>query len=528
MWERTKEKKKKKKTKVGKNQRDSNHTLQPRPTMDSPRPSRPSSSASAAAAADHDNPYATRPTSSRLRSVLSSGATSFQHLRGLTQSPQLRTRMAALSLSVTASDVNADSGARPVDVDNIVVLEIGNRFVRAGLAGHASPSCVIPVEFGWRRVATVTNDPVYHSLWTLRELSECTTHTSDASDQTDPYMPDWYHTQPLKRIEVVLETMLKHAFSQELLLDPRQQRVAVPENPLWPEALRAVIAKVLLKHLHVSSLVFLPSPVLDLISAGLRSGIVVDLGWEESFVYPVYDLRLLMTESRATVRGSKLLHSNVKKVLTDLNETNEEISFETVERVVSSALYAGADGRRMMGIPLVPKMVVPGMATGEGSSKEAETRRLELGGDDAIEIPNNKLQKAVSNTFFGVNEYGNDDDEQDLARLVSDVIFNLSMDVRGATQSTIVFVGGASAIPGLQSKVLQEIRRLLRKKDIAAASSVMAVRSMGAWTGASLYLSSLGWYFAQDERIRLPGELSRDRYMSLGYHRTTTPFGVIY
>lgn len=497
--------------------------------MDPSRPPRPVSSSSTTTVAGFEELASRRSTSARRRGppAPSLGSSSLYHTRWLTQSPQLRSRMAALSLSATAANSSAETGtmARPVDVDNIVVLEIGNRFVRAGLAGHVNPSCVIPVEFGWRRIAEITNDPVYHSLWTLRELSE---HPSSFLPGSETAMPEWYRTQPLKRIEVVLETLLKHAFSQELLLDPRQQRIAVPENPLWPDALREIISKVLLKNLHVLSLVFLPSPVLDLISAGLRSGIVVDLGWEESFVYPVYDLRLLMTESRATVRGSKQLHTNVEQVLADLNETDEEISFEVVERVVSSSLYAGAENRRMMGIPLVPKMVVPGTPPGESSSKSGETRRLELTSDKFIEIPNNLLQKAVSTTFFGVNEGGNDDDEQDLARLVSDVIFNLSMDVRGATQSTIVFVGGASAIPGLQSKVLQEIRRLLRKKDIAAASSVMAARSMGSWTGASLYLSSLGWYFAQDERIRLPGEISRDRYNSLGYHRTTTPFGMIY
>lgn len=59
------------------------------------------------------------------------------------------------------------------------------------------------------------------------------------------------------------------------------------ENPLWPAAIKEAITKVFLKQIRASSLAFFPSPVLSIVSSGIRSGIVVDMGWEETTISPV-------------------------------------------------------------------------------------------------------------------------------------------------------------------------------------------------------------------------------------------------
>lgn len=431
-----------------------------------------------------------------------------------------------------------------------MVLEIGNRAVTAGFAGDASPRCIVPVEFGWNRVVRTqpqyfddyrrqdeggaVDDSMYHSFWSLRELQDT---------EARPGQP-WYARRPLRRFETLLEVILTHVFLSELLVDARQQRVAIVENPLWPSGLRESIAKVCLKTLHVASIVFLESPVLDLIAAGLRCGIVVDVGWEETTVYPVYDLRVLLMNTKTSIRGSKKLHGNVKQVLEELAKEQAgetKVPFNVVESVVLRALFTDGNRSRLRrSMPPPPVMVVPGTPVPlPGADNDSSTsHQLDMSSwsahDSVLDIPNQRLQASVSTTFLqrraSMSDKAdeNDDDELDLASMIFKVICSLSMDVRGATQSTIVFVGGASQIPGLVSKVLQDTRSLLRKRDIAAASSVMAAKSMGSWTGASLYMSSLAWYFAQDERIRLPGELSRERYASAGYERSTVPFGVIW
>lgn len=492
--------------------------------------------------------------------------------------------------------------ARPVTVDNIVVLEIGNRRVKAGFAGDAAPRCIVPAEFGWQRVARTpslyfgggprssessskeeTEESIYHNLWNLRDMADheetlaASSTESTSSASTENLKDPWYKSRPLKRFETVLEVILVHIFSMELLVDPRQQRVAIVENPMWPSTLRESIAKVCLKHLHVGSIVFLESPVLDLIAAGLRSGIVVDVGWEETTVYAVYDLRVLLMNTKTSTRGSKMLHKAVGQVLEKLVQEQYphvagklRIPFSAVEAVVTKALYTTGElgGTRMRSS--IPMMVIPSMpgstptpdsprsntfGSNEPSSHQLDitdlVRKLDSTASQStplspttprflLEIPNQRLQTCVTRTFLHQtsstatdntdDDDDDDDDELDLPRMISQVILSLSMDIRGASQSTIIFVGSAATgTPGLPSKVLQETRARLRKRDTGpAASSVMAARSMGSWTGASLYMSSLAWYFAQDERIRLPGELSRERFASVGYVRSTVPFGVVW
>lgn len=512
-------------------------------------------------------------TSTRQRATRTSSSSSSTtpNLKILSQSPQLRSRLAALSLSSSAVLPSIKAGGRPVAADNIVVVEVGNRFVRVGIAGDSNPRCIIPAEFGWQRVAKTHSQYFsekdnkqdkgrYFTLWDLRDLHDDDDSTTEESKEN--LHDSWYKSRPLKRFETVLECILRYAFSLELLTDPRQQRVAIVENPLWPSKIRQSIARVFLKHMQVSSIVFLPSPVLDLIAAGLRSGIVVDVGWEETIVYPVYDLRLLLMSTKSSIRGSKRLHAAVKEVLTDLiakqheQQSVKEVPFNMVEKVVINSLYTNG-GNHLIGSassvtkPSGPIIVplMPGTSPGSfGSTSETtSSHRLDISRllpappedtelNSILKIPNHLLQNAVSGTFLLNRHYSgaaaiadaDDDDELDLATMISRVICSLSMDVRGSTQSTIIFVGGASTIPGLQSKVLQDTRSLLRKRDIAAASSVMAAKSMGSWTGASLYMSSLAWFFAQDERIRLPGELSRERFNSIGYEKSTAPFGVIW
>lgn len=521
----------------------------------------------------HEPSTPTTPARRRALRTSSGGSTAATpNLKLLTQSPQLRSRFAALSLSADALRAGQSSsntsgtafspdrrptkhGKPSLTVDNIVVLEVGNRFVRAGFAGDAAPQCTVPVEFGWARVRRTPaqcfssddddDDDMYHSLWDLRDL-----HDGPPTTQGP-----WYKNSPLRRLETVLEEILFHIFHSELLVDPRQQRVALIENPLWPTAVRASIAKVCLKHLQVASAVFLEAPVLELVAAGLRSGVVVDVGWEETCVYPVYDLRVLLMQSRASTRASKLLHQNVREMVQGLLQDEKvQVPFAAVEAVVTKALYtrgstgraAGPQARMPMAVPTTPTTAA---AAAPSASTDDQVPAHELDFStfwpDApnagrLTIPNDLLQHAVNRTFLhpdpsstsdpaGSASGSADDDETDLPTLLSTVLSSLSMDIRGAAQSCIVFSGlAAAAIPGLPSQLLQATRQHIRKRDIAAASSVMAASSGGAWTGASLYMSSLAWYFAQDERIRLPGELSRERYATVGYEKSTAPFGVVW
>lgn len=201
---------------------------------------------------------------------------------------------------------------------------------------------------------------------------------------------------------------------------------------------------------------------------------------------------------------------------------------------------------------------------------------------------------AASNfSSYSSTKYSSDINSTDIPRLVSSTLSSLGLDIRGAVQSHIFFTGKASKIPGLQSKLLQDLRRHIAKTDQGATSPlyIAGTPSLGSWTGASVYLASLSWFFAQDEnsnsnlnlnlnsgsgsgnhhrrrssvanhssfinndspalasasstglsgsigsssfsqssvsnKSKLPGEINRDLYLLYGYHKLNPPFGLV-
>lgn len=139
-----------------------------------------------------------------------------------------------------------------------------------------------------------------------------------------------------------------------------------------------------------------------------------------------------------------------------------------------------------------------------------------------------RYQPTFDSRKTNVNE-DDDDNELDIPRLLTSVIKSLNYDVKGSAQSHIIFEGGASNIPGLKAKILQDVRKLVAKLDHSVTSPlyIAGTESLGAWVGMSLYLSSLAWFLAQDSHTKLPGEMTREGYLTYGYDRLNPPYGIV-
>lgn len=124
--------------------------------------------------------------------------------------------------------------------NNFVVLDIGNRFVKAGFAGDAEPRCEVPVEMAWARVSqTPSNyfspdtraadndqnilrddeeddieDSYLHSLWELRDIATVCPLDRDGASGLGVSGQAWYKTHHRQRLECILETLLRYIFSR--------------------------------------------------------------------------------------------------------------------------------------------------------------------------------------------------------------------------------------------------------------------------------------------------------------------------
>lgn len=170
---------------------------------------------------------------------------------------------------------HSSSTSSAIISNNFVVFDIGNRFIRAGFAGDSQPRCEIPVEFAWSRIqqtpcndfplntqkGNVNNDNnedmdtpmtedtnVYnndennnnngyeddsdedyedekkeekifgedfylHWLWSLKNIAVIPPGLEDTQLYEDHYSIPWYKTNHKRRLECVLEIIVRHIFS---------------------------------------------------------------------------------------------------------------------------------------------------------------------------------------------------------------------------------------------------------------------------------------------------------------------------
>jgi hypothetical protein len=198
------------------------------------------------------------------------------------------------------------------------------------------------------------------------------------------------------------------------------------------------------------------SPVLAVVSSGLRSGLVVDIGWEETIVTPVYELRAI--EGRGigvhgrSRRAIKVLHEKWTTFLSaflaaqddDLEPDVDEVE-EIMERLgyVSPAAGSGGDDDPVLEIPL------------SGHTLHIPFSSFSIPAEKAFFVP---TTTASDTPAFA------DDDDTPLPMLLYNALLRSAIDVRAVCISRIIFVGGGSKIPGLQARVLTELEGIVKER----------------------------------------------------------------
>ena len=141
-----------------------------------------------------------------------------------------------------------------------VVLDLGTRWTRIGLAGEAHPRHTIPTPPSVSHLPSPTSPlPSPSSLSTLRSH----------------YL---HHLQPY----------LRHLFFHLLLVNPRDRRCLILEPPFLPLPYKLALLSSLLS-LHCPAVAFLSSFTAALASTPHPHATVVDIGWAETRVCAVTD-----------------------------------------------------------------------------------------------------------------------------------------------------------------------------------------------------------------------------------------------
>ncbi|PWY80367.1 actin-related protein RO7 [Aspergillus sclerotioniger CBS 115572] len=402
---------------------------------------------------------------------------SFRHSQSGTPSsphtPQHHLRSNNSSFASTSSASTSFRGE-----EDAIIFEFGSRWLRAGFEGESTPMCVVgcgPEES--RRVGDYRG-------W-LKGNNETDTSRSRLA-KTEAWTGAYelwnmdLRNMDLALVDDKIERMVRETYNKYLLTDAGTSRLVLVLPSLIPHPLLSSLLSTLFSRWRFPSITLLTSAPMAVTAAGLRSALVVDIGWAETIISGVYEYRE-MTVRRST-RAMKSLLQETGRLLTRLSndsgasQSADEISvnFELCEEVASRFLWCRPKA--------VPKSSTENseQQPAEPHEDDAETtdqRDAPLSdetvslpypsgfGTTYIDIPFSKLAEPVEKVLFaeGLAECELDDEEKPLSLLVYNALLSLPPDVRGTCMSRIIFIGGGSNVPGIRQRILKDVASLVEK-----------------------------------------------------------------
>ncbi|RMD40108.1 hypothetical protein DV735_g5025, partial [Chaetothyriales sp. CBS 134920] len=368
-------------------------------------------------------------------------------------SPHTPTRFVPSTFSSPGSTLRQEEDA--------VILELDPRHLKAGFEGESGPQCVIPFgPDGARRVGD-------YRPWLPDYRTRSAKFTTEAA-QRELWRNDLSDFD-LGLMEDRLERAVREAYHKHLLTDAGTARLVLVLPSLVPLPVLSSMLTVLFERWKFPSITLLPSPTTCTVAAGLRSALVVDIGWEETVVTPVYECRELA--SRRSIRGMKRLVGAMKEKLQAVAGQQHTVvdhahplrqDFDFVEDFVHRLAFC-KDGlqRRTEGLTIDPD------ARSSASDRFAFDWPCH-GSTESITLDRDAISDVVEGVFFGVVNGSDsdalyDDQEEPLDRLVYQTLLGLPPDTRGTCMSRITFTGHGHRIPGVDKRIMHDLDALLRK-----------------------------------------------------------------
>nr|CAD7424226.1 unnamed protein product [Timema monikensis] len=221
------------------------------------------------------------------------------------------------------------------------------------------------------------------------------------------------------------------------LAGPKDRRVVIVESLLCPTLFRETLAKALFQHFEVISLLFAPSHLVTLCTLGVNTALVLDVGYQEAVLIPVYE-------------GFPVLHAETKtKLLSSINgdgESNsaglENLPDEIVEDIKVRTCFVTTLERAKKAEEGNPPPPPPDVS-------------YSVGGLPSFNIPGRVREQAFEVLFQP------DGDGNSIPTMILDSILKCAIDMRRPLAENILLIGGTAMAPGFKARLLAELKHLV-------------------------------------------------------------------
>ncbi|PHH63116.1 hypothetical protein CDD81_6267 [Ophiocordyceps australis] len=389
------------------------------------------------------------------------------------EGPALAHRSVASTKSASTDLVPSPSSPRSVATytspsalraeEDYVLVELGSRFVRVGFGGDALPKVKLS----------------YGPAQNVRAGDFDFSRVADGWAQDHELWPRDFRNLDLGLLRDKVERLLKDAFTGHLLIDSRPRRISLVLDSMLPIPVVSAVLDTLFNKFQAPMVSLMPSPTMSVVAAGVRSGLVVDMGWNETVVTSVYEYRQVKTTR--SIRAGRFLVEALYKLLHKLLRADKDeqhqhhvLSFDECEDVLCRLMWCRPSSSRSCQRPSAPLDTVEerdeSAAESVHASDVAEVQLCTTTPPSTLRVPLGKLADICDDSFFDLSAAPCtfDDDELPLHLLIYHHLLRLPLDVRGICMSRIMFVGGCCNILGIKERVVDELTTIVDKRGWVA------------------------------------------------------------
>ena len=291
-----------------------------------------------------------------------------------------------------------------------------------------------------------------------------------------------------------IERAVREAITKHLLVDMKGKRLVVVMPNLMPHSLLNKVLGTLFATFQNPNITLLSPPILATAVAGLRSGLVVDIGWRETVVTGIYEYREV--HEQRTTRAMRMVTLEMARLLErqDTEQGNDprrptvESEEEATDSLVAVDLEQAEEVTTRMAwcrsrsVPSTGPPISQGLRGKLGSITEEEEKASISSSDSkedssisvpspssprlSVQLPFSVLSSPVETALLAdsLQRHQLDDHDQPLHKLIYQSLLSLPPDVRAVCMSRIIFTGGGSNINGLKARLLDEVSALVEAR----------------------------------------------------------------
>jgi actin-related protein 10 len=341
-----------------------------------------------------------------------------------------------------------------------VIFDFGRAYSKCGFAGECGPRCIIPSEVKKPNCS--------------KPLKLYSTNLND--DELYNILVDFIHLM----------------FFRKLLVSPKERRVVVVESVLSTTTrFRNILAKVLFLYFEVPSLFFASSHTVSLFTLGIPSALVLDCGYSETVVLPVYEGVPLLKAWQALPLGSQAIHqyleAQMKEVGTIKVDQNVEVPLTSVLESVDESVLEDVKVRTCF-VTKIERAKAMHAVTGSTPTLPPNVE-YPLDGNKILLITG-KMRETACEVLFE-----RDAEESSIATLILDALIKCPVDTRRPLAENIVIIGGTSMLPGFKHRLMTELHDIVAMPKYQSQLAINtfkfhtapAKENCVAWLGGSLF-----------------------------------------